>query len=207
MRLVDLLPKFQGDHILKKWFWKGLCQKIRRGYTSRDIHSLDYTIINFVRPRLAAFLADVEKNRFSCPQKYLDAEWDKAKAKGFKWNEQWWRLDDKEENHRCHERAIDAWIADLRIMLSWFDDIIREDTDFQDWMIYWDKVRSYYQSKIDSAKTEFVRKRIWNEIGSFRDYATATKYGSITVTRDDCAYGYRQHAKKVFFDNFEHLWI
>lgn len=206
MNIKKYLPSYQGATIFSRYFWRNVRWKLTKGYTPREIYSLDWTLIKFIKPRLGAFLEEIRTKRINCPQEFLDIEYTESLKQGYMWNARWARIDDKEENRRCHNRAIDAWIAVLQQILDGIDDIILEDENYSVWAKKWWPIALNYQKRINEAKTEKKKKEIWNEIGSWESYEKAKKYG-LTVTRDHCAYGYRQRAKQLFFKHFEQLWI
>ena len=199
MRLRDFLPKRHGYTILQKRFWIQLWDKCTQGYDDSELWSLDYTITKFIAPRLRAFIEIGPE--IAVPQSFLDAEYQKSLAKGYKWNSRWVRMDNRRENKRCWERARKEWKNILEHMLAGFEDIILEEQDWDAWNKKWEPVVKKCNKRLDNAKTPKEKQAILHELNPW-----ATYFPNRRVCTDDVVYNMRRLSKDLLAMYYDSLW-
>ena len=196
--LWAITPKYKGRSIFNREYWKMFWERRTKGFDISDTWSLDYTLTKFIAPRIRRFIdvADI-----SIPTIFITEEQQKSLAKGYKWNSQYWRLEDKKENKRCFKRAAKRWIKILTTIAEGFEDELYEQDHWEDWTKKWKPEVDKVNKKLHKAKTEAERKKIWEELKSCRDYRT-----DIVCCADDIVYQKRQEAKQLLFKYYNNLW-
>lgn len=199
--ICKLIPRYKGEPIWKKWFWRNLYKKVRYGFDEGDLFSLDYCLTKFIYPRIRAFREDYEANPFNVPDEFLWNEQQKAVAKGAKWNKQWHRLDDKKLEDECWNKAVAKWTSILKQIEDGFADELLEENDWVAWNKKWQSDCDYINKKIEKATTLAKKEEIWNGIHTWRKYYTGCK-----ADAGDMSYAMRRESKRLLFENYNKLW-
>ena len=196
--LWKITPKYKGRSIFTKEYWDMFWDRRTKGFDISDTWSLDYTITKFIAPRIRKFIdvADI-----SIPTIFLTEEQQKSIAKGYKWNKQYWRLENKKENKRCFQRAAKRWVAILTKIAEGFEDELFEEEHWTEWNKKWKPEVDKINKKLNKAKSEAERKKIWEELKSGREYRK-----DIVCCSEDIVYNLRYESKQLLFKYYNNLW-
>ena len=185
--------------IFKKSYWRDRHDRKVYGFDNGELWSLDYTITKFIAPRLRRFI-EIGPD-IAIPQSFVDIEYQKSLAKGYKWNSRWVRIDNKRENKRCIERARKEWKNLLEHMLAGFEDELLEEQDWDAWNKKWKPVVDKYNKRLDKAKTSKERQKIFYELNPWaKDFPTRR------ICTEDVVYKMRQLSKDLLAKYYDSLW-
>ena len=199
--LWKITPKYKGRSIFSQEYWDLWKERRKKGYDLTDTWSLDYTFTKFIAPRLNDFAYTYDLGRMSVPNSILDEEQKASIAKGYKWDTKKWQLADKKERRRCWNRAIKRWTNILHEMADGYNDLLLEEDDWDTWNKKWEAVASKWNKKIDKAKTIKEKEKIWNQIGTWRDYNV-----NVRVNASDVTWAMRERAMDLFRKYYHALW-
>lgn len=199
--LWKITPKYKGRSIFSQEYWDLWKERRKKGYDLTDTWSLDYTFTKFIAPRLNDFAYTYDLGRMSVPNSILDEEQKASIAKGYKWDTKKWQLADKKERRRCWNRAIKRWTNILHEMADGYNDLLLEEDDWDTWNKKWEAVASKWNKKIDKAKTIKEKEKIWNQIGTWREYNV-----SVRVNATDVTWAMRERAMDLFRKYYHALW-
>lgn len=196
-----LIPKYYGRTIFTAFYWRTLRDRIKKGYDESELWSLDYSLTKLIAPRIRDFAEDFKATKFSLPSFLLEEEREEAVKKGFAWNSQWHRLENKKEDNRCFERAAKRWYSILDEIARGFEDMLLEADDWNAWTKKWEPAVKLWSKKLNKAKTPLQKQDVWRKIGSWRDYRVG-----IVVSAEDITYSLHERAKSLLFHYYNHLW-
>lgn len=199
--LWKITPKYKGRSIFSQEYWDLWKERRKKGYDLTDTWSLDYTFTKFIAPRLNDFAYTYDLGRMSVPNSILDEEQKASIAKGYEWDTRRWQLADKKERRRCWNRAIKRWTNILHEMADGYNDLLLEEDDWDTWNKKWEAVASKWNKKIDKAKTIKEKEKIWNQIGTWREYNV-----NIRVSASDVTWAMRERAMDLFRKYYHALW-
>ena len=193
-----LIPKYHDRTIFTAFYWRTWWDRRTKGFDESETWSLDYSLSKLIAPRIEMFM---KFSDFGIPNKFIQAEYNRSIAKGYKWDEKSWELVDKAERKRCWKRATAAWQDVLRKIYDGFADEVFEGKDWNAWTNKWKPAVDKINKKLDKAKTETEKKKIWDEIKSGREYRK-----NITCCTDDIVYNLRKEARFLLAEYYNHLW-
>lgn len=196
-----LIPSYCGRTIFTSFFWRTLKDRIVKGFDETALWSLDWHLTKLIAPRIKAFTEAFISCPFSLPGQFLEDEYQKSVAKGYKWNSRWHRMEDKRENKRCWKRATNAWIAILCQIRDGFDDMKLEGENWDKWNAKWEPEVNKFNKKLDKAKTEKEKAKLWETLHTFRKYRAGVR-----ACVDDVTYELHQNAKNLLAEYYDHLW-
>lgn len=199
--LWKITPKYKGRSIFSQEYWDLWKERRKKGYDLTDTWSLDYTFTKFIAPRLNDFAYTYDLGRMSVPNSILDEEQKASIAKGYEWDTRRWQLADKKERRRCWNRAIKRWTNILHEMADGYNDLLLEEDDWDTWNKKWEAVASKWNKKIDKAKTIKEKEKIWNQIGTWREYNV-----NVRVSAGDVTWAMRERAMDLFRKYYHALW-
>jgi hypothetical protein len=199
--LWKITPKYKGRSIFSQEYWDLWKERRKKGYDLTDTWSLDYTFTKFIAPRLNDFAYTYDLGRMSVPNSILDEEQKASIAKGYEWDTRRWQLADKKERRRCWNRAIKRWTNILHEMADGYNDLLLEEDDWDTWNKKWEAVASKWNKKIDKAKTIKEKEKIWNQIGTWREYNV-----NVRVSASDVTWAMRERAMDLFRKYYHALW-
>lgn len=202
-KLKNLIPHYKYYNIFQKQFWKYWWQRKVKGFDDTELWSLDYSLTEFIAPRLQEFIR-IGTNG-AIPQIFLDAEYKKSLDKGFKWNRRWWRIDNKKENKKCWERARNAWIKVLKEMLAGFEDELLEEQDWNAWRKKWKPTVDKYNKLLSKAKNDKEKKAVWDKLGESQ-WSDIEKLYRREISYEDVVYPIRQKSRDLLAKYYSHLW-
>lgn len=194
-----IIPTYQDRTIFTAFYWRTLKDRLTKGFDETETWSLDYSLAKLIAPRIAMYIEYGPK--VSLPTKFLDTEYKKSMAKGYEWDNYKWQLKDKAERNRCWNRATKAWLEVLNKIKDGFEDVILEEEDWDAWNNKWKPAVDKINKKLDKAKTDTDRKKIWDEIKAGRDYRKDIRYCT-----DDIVYNMRKEARFLLAEYYNDLW-
>ena len=193
-----LIPKYHDRTIFTSFYWRTWWDRRTKGFDETETWSLDYSLSKLIAPRIEMFM---QFSDFGIPTEFLNDEYKKSIAKGYKWDNRKWQLVDKTERKRCWKRATAAWQEVLHKIHEGFADEVLEGKDYDAWTKKWKPLVDKTNKRLDKAKTEAEKKKIWYEIKAGREYRKG-----ITCCTDDVAYNTRKEGRSLLVEYYNNLW-
>ena len=193
-----IIPKYQDRTIFTRFFWRTLKDRLTKGFDETETWSLDYSLSKLIAPRIEMF---IQFSDFGIPSEFLNAEYKKSMAKGYKWDSKYWQIKDKAERKRCWKRATNEWQKVLHKIHDGFADEVLEEDNWDAWNNKWKPSVEKINKALKKAKNETERKTIWNNIKAGRDYRK-----NIICCADDLAYNLRKEARSLLAEYYNDLW-
>lgn len=193
-------PKFRGYPFYKPMFWKLLIQRIFRGWDDSVSWDLRYYTAKWIYPKLLQFYDDTVKVGV-VPASYEEYMTNIYIENGHKFDEHYYRFEDKDVEKEMHHDALMMWKEDLWAMCEAFRDILEEDDDWDTWNEGWEYYVNSAKTMYNSCKTLDAKKKMWKNLGFSRPW-----YPSIQMNVYDFAEKKRQHGLELFAKNYTNLW-
>lgn len=193
-----LIPKYHDRTIFTKFFWRTLWDRLTKGFDETCTWSLDYSLAKMIAPRLEMFS---RFGTFAIPFKIENLVRARFIEQGYTYDANKGKFVEKDVQDKFWADCETEWAWLIRIMQYGFQDIVDENDDWDEWKDKYSINIKLLQGKLNAAKSESARKKIWDSYGFWREYRAGIK-----PIAEDFSTLLRKKALQLFAEYFQSLW-